>query len=233
MQVFVHALVSLKISAPVQTRPIQPITLSRAPSPNRNSQKTLQNTNHAQPTRHEANPIFGQPAFTNNEQPAYESEPMDWEPSPTTDRTSLKRPPGLELENDETRDDWDQFAVGPQRMFAAREGHDETGLESLIAGWGIDAGPTSTSSGVAHLQSRPIRLATSSNSAKLAPASMSMSIGELVVRIASSFVHSSIPLQHLRSTRSCRVWRWVRSSCLPSCFQRPIRVRGWRYSLEI
>jgi hypothetical protein len=191
MQVFVHALVSLKISAPVQTRPIQPVTLSRAPSPNRNSQKTLQNTNHAHPSRQEANPIFGQPAFTHNDQNGqYEPEPMDWEPSLTTDRTFLKRPPGLDLENDETRDDWDQFAVGPQRMFAAREGHDETGLESLIAGWGIDAGPTSTTNGVTHSQSRPIRLATISNSAELAPASMSMSmsIGELVVRIASSLL---------------------------------------------
>jgi hypothetical protein len=186
MQVFVHALVSLKISAPVQTRPIQPVTLSRAPSPNRNPQKTVGNTNHLQPSRHEANPIFGQPAFTHNDQYAYEPEPMDWEPSPTADRFSSRRPPGLDLENDETRDDWDQFAVGPQRMFAARDGHDETGLESLIAGWGIDAGPTSTSSGVAHLQSRPIRLATNSNSAKLAPASMP--IGELIVRIASSLL---------------------------------------------
>jgi hypothetical protein len=188
MQVFIHALIALKITGPVQTKPIQPITLSRAPSPNRDPQKTLQNANRVQPSRQEANPIFGQPAFAHNDQSEqYEPEPMDWEPSPTTDRTFLRRPPGLDLENDETRDDWDQFAVGPQRMFAARDGQDETGLESLIAGWGIDAGPTSTSNGVAHSQNRPIRLAPSSNSvAKLAPASMS--IGELIVRIASSLL---------------------------------------------
>lgn len=141
-----------------------------------------------QPSRHDANPIFGQPAFAKNENyEQYEPEPMDWEPSPTTDRTFLRKPPGLDLEDEETKDDWDSFAVGPQRMFAARDGHDETGLESLIAGWGIDPGPTSNGDGQPQRQSRPVRLATTSNSvAKLSLASIS--IGELIVRIASSLL---------------------------------------------
>lgn len=186
IQVSIHAYLSLKIIAPVQIRPIQPVTLSRPPSPHRYQQASPHYTNHIQPSRHDANPIFGQPAFTQNENnEQYEPEPMDWEPSPTTDRTFLRKPPGLDPEDEETRDDWDSFAVGPQRMFAARDAHDETGLESLIAGWGIDPGPISN--GVGQSQSRPVRLATTSNSvAELSPASMS--IGELIVRITSSLL---------------------------------------------
>jgi hypothetical protein len=33
--------------------------------------------------------------------------------------------------------EWDNFAIGKQRFFGRREGEDETGLEGLLAGWGL------------------------------------------------------------------------------------------------
>lgn len=58
-----------------------------------------------------------------------ESEPMDWEPSLAPGSMSAAE-----------GDDWDSFGVGRQRMFPPQTGNDETGLESLLAGWGISAG---------------------------------------------------------------------------------------------
>jgi hypothetical protein len=102
---------------------------------------------------------------------------MDWEPSPTVDRS--RRPPGLDDDEElnGARNDWDSFAVNKQRMFPPREGQDETGLESLIAGWGIDPDPpsqrdqSSPSCGIGDDTSRSY-LST-------------IQIGELIVRITS------------------------------------------------
>lgn len=113
-------------------------------------------------------------------------EPMDWEPSPTIGR--FRRPPGLEDDYDNDngiKDDWDSFAINKQRMFAPGDG-DETGLESLIADWGIDPNPNppkSNNQGQASL--RDIRN-TSDKSGFQTPSTTQ--IGELIVRTASSFL---------------------------------------------
>lgn len=79
---------------------------------------------------------------------------MDWEPSPPPFSTNtiggFPKPPGLSLAEDEgmelsdgigvtAKSDWDNFGVGKQRMFPGQTG--ETGLESLLAGWGLGTGP--------------------------------------------------------------------------------------------
>lgn len=74
-------------------------------------------------------------------------ESMDWEPSPQAALVNggwTRRPRG---DWDDQQDDgaavhtsglgdWDNFGTGKQRMFAGHQ-QDETGLESLLAGWGI------------------------------------------------------------------------------------------------
>jgi hypothetical protein len=79
---------------------------------------------------------------------------MDWEPSPhaavTNGGWTRRRP--MEWDGDHSEDimdhhlvksDWDAFGAGKQRMFG-RPGPDtqETGLESLLAGWGIGGTPS-------------------------------------------------------------------------------------------
>jgi hypothetical protein len=103
---------------------------------------------------------------------------MDWEPSPAVDR--FRRPPGLDDDDQDfngIKNDWDSFAVNKQRMFPPREGQDETGLESLIAGWGIDPNPPS----VRHEQSSSREVGNDTSRSYLT----TVQIGELIVRIAS------------------------------------------------
>jgi hypothetical protein len=87
---------------------------------------------------------------------------------------------------DEGRDDWDSFAINKQRMFAPRDGEDETGLESLIAGWGIDPNPPSIQSQV-NGSSRNIKLEPT-GSRSTSRSLSTMQIGELIVRITSSLL---------------------------------------------
>jgi hypothetical protein len=106
---------------------------------------------------------------------------MDWEPSPTVDRFRFRRPPGLE--DDSPRDEWESFAVNKQRMFPARDGQDETGLESLIADWGIDPNPPNLRANdhsTSHSPETNVRSGSSTPSTRL--------IGELIVRITSSLL---------------------------------------------
>jgi hypothetical protein len=66
------------------------------------------------------------------------SEPMDWEPAPGAALSNggwTRRKPSS-WEEDE-KNDWDDFGVGRQRMFGENT---ETGLEGLMAGWGIETG---------------------------------------------------------------------------------------------
>jgi hypothetical protein len=118
------------------------------------------------------------PAFTTTTQEEHQSqyEPMDWEPSPTVDR--FRRPPGLDDDEEfnGTKNDWDSFAVNKQRMFPPREGQDETGLESLIAGWGIDPNPQ-----VQRDQSSTREVGNDTSRSYLS----TIQIGELIVRITS------------------------------------------------
>lgn len=98
-----------------------------------------------QPQNTSPNPIFGQPSLQRPVE-ELEPEPMDWEPSPVVSETGVSRPPGWTSADDEDdialhpkKADWDSFAINKQRMFphAAQE---ETGLENLLAGWGLDNG---------------------------------------------------------------------------------------------
>ncbi|CAK9786042.1 hypothetical protein CC85DRAFT_314239 [Cutaneotrichosporon oleaginosum] len=70
----------------------------------------------ASPQRSRPSAVFGQPSLA---LPERSDEPMDWEP---------------------THSDWDGFGVGTQRMFAAAESN-ETGLEALLATWGLGGEP--------------------------------------------------------------------------------------------
>jgi hypothetical protein len=200
-----HALNSLKITAPVNTRPIQPVNLSVPPSPIPHGQ-FINNAPHSlASTGQESNipnPMFGLPSFAststkvNGENVDGEYEPMDWEPSPCINRLSRSRPPGLdgddEYDTTPRKNNWDTFAVNKQRMFPGKSEHDETGLESLIAGWGIgnpnghghynhhdgnaQHGPGSPfGTGAPALQPR--------QAAQLSPSKMA--IGELLVRVTS------------------------------------------------
>jgi len=182
--VFAHAITSLKISPPVRTRPIEPLTLSRPASPRIDHPTYSHHSTQAAPRPGQSvNPIFGLPAFTAQED-LHESqyEPMDWEPSPTVDR--FRRPPGLE--DDEAKDDWESFAVNKQRMFAPREGQDETGLESLIAGWGIDPDPNPATRNYDDRPSGSHKIGSHPGPTTSTPSTTQ--IGELIVRITSSLL---------------------------------------------
>ncbi|OCF45681.1 hypothetical protein I317_00584 [Kwoniella heveanensis CBS 569] len=117
-----------------------------------------------------ANPIFGQMSLSQQygagtaEPQLPSEEPMDWEPSPSpasyqaygNSYNHMNRPPGLFTPEDEddmnfhhasmyprtAKHDWDGFATNRQRMFPQRA--EETGLESLLAGWGIGGGGAGT-----------------------------------------------------------------------------------------
>lgn len=88
--------------------------------------------------------MFGQPAFAptrgSDNEDREKDDVMDWEPSPAP---TTRRPPGLEDRDYDSyldspsKHNWDSFAVQRQRMFPSQSDRDETGLESLIAGWGI------------------------------------------------------------------------------------------------
>lgn len=72
---------------------------------------------------------------------------MDWEP--TSQPFYDPRPPALRVDSADEwpspplparelhRAQWDGFAVGKQRMWGQRPGEDETGLEGLMATWGL------------------------------------------------------------------------------------------------
>lgn len=103
--------------------------------------------------------MFGQPAFApkrSNDNGAMNDsdEIMDWEPSPVPQGNRPLRPSGLEDRDYDSymdtpsKHDWDNFAVNRQSMFPAQSDRDETGLESLLAGWGI-GGARSTDDQVA------------------------------------------------------------------------------------
>lgn len=63
-------------------------------------------------------PVFGKPSLGLTPPPRDDSEPMDWEPT------------GSEPPND-----WDSFGVGQQSIFPRTS--EETGLEPLLATWGL------------------------------------------------------------------------------------------------
>jgi hypothetical protein len=83
-------------------------------------------------------PIFGQSSMTLRR----ESDEMDWEATPTKDPAA-----------------WDKFGARQQRMFPQPSASDETGLESLIAGWGISPGSAAAAVGQGSRPSKPLPMA--------------------------------------------------------------------------
>ncbi|WWC92208.1 uncharacterized protein L201_007162 [Kwoniella dendrophila CBS 6074] len=154
----IHALISIRISQPVSIKLVRPVSLTSSPAantpiysisphpstPSGTSPSYQLLHSHSRPGNSaSANPIFGQPSL---HQPVpdvpVEGEPMDWEP---TRNASYQRP--LFSPEDEDveihfssspqakRQNWDKFGTNKQRMFYNQN---ETGLENLLAGWGID-----------------------------------------------------------------------------------------------
>lgn len=131
---------------------VRPVPVTHSPQTDLTTQNASQLdglhslSSHAQhPQALSPNPVFGQPSLQRPvEEP--EPEPMDWEPSPIVSKTGVSRPPGWTAVDDEDdtvshpkKADWDSFAINKQRMFP-RAGQEETGLENLLAGWGLDNG---------------------------------------------------------------------------------------------
>ena len=100
------------------------------------------------------NPIFGKPSFVHRSgMETDEAEMMDWEPIQPTPHSSLPvvtangdddddeghgNTPGNGIRRRADKEDWDKFGTGKQRLFPRAS--DETGLESLLAGWDINGG---------------------------------------------------------------------------------------------
>ncbi|ODO10597.1 hypothetical protein I350_01194 [Cryptococcus amylolentus CBS 6273] len=143
---FIHALLSIRITEPIPIKLVRPVSLNPSThaqvatvAPNPTGLSTLSLSSNP-PACH--NPIFGQTSlFSTLPSPTRDtdSEPMDWEPSPSVSRGSHIRPDGVEDEDEggttpPRKSDWDSFATNRQRMFPS---NDETGLEHLLSGWGI------------------------------------------------------------------------------------------------
>lgn len=107
--------IQLTLVRPVPVEPIRPPSHGRTLPPTHPAHPHPSHPSHTQPhAAPQPPPVFGQ---TSLNLPERDEEPMDWEP------TSADH-------------DWDGFGVGQQRMFASSESN-ETGLEALIATWGL------------------------------------------------------------------------------------------------
>jgi hypothetical protein len=174
MQLLLHALLSIRITQPVRLKLVRPVQMATIPSsspqatnghPNTAHDSAPDQTTQLSPTS--TNPMFGRPSLPSpTPQPATLYEPMDWEPSPHTALSNggyTGRPPRWEPDEDDSpslhKADWDGFGVGRQRMFPQRHEQEETGLESLLAGWGLGAAAADagTSSTAPRLQARTRR----------------------------------------------------------------------------
>jgi hypothetical protein len=118
---------------------------------------TLSLSSHPASSQH--NPIFGRPTIPSSVVPETDSEaePMEWEPDPSAVLANGGwTGPGAPVPD---RPSWDTFGAGRQRMFPRNEEDSgETGLESLLEGWGIGGG------GTVHQpvkEARPVQVASS------------------------------------------------------------------------
>nr|XP_018259669.1 uncharacterized protein I303_07737 [Kwoniella dejecticola CBS 10117]OBR81827.1 hypothetical protein I303_07737 [Kwoniella dejecticola CBS 10117] len=151
-----HSLMSIRISQPVQIKLVRPVSLTSTPNDNPIASEYSIPSHPASPTNHlsslslsntllsmpnpmqaKANPIFGQASLHQPvPEPQPEGEPMDWEP---TQRPYQAKPMFSPDDEDEfmfnKKENWDKFGMGKQRMF---HNQNETGLENLLAGWGIN-----------------------------------------------------------------------------------------------
>ncbi|KAK4687189.1 hypothetical protein P7C73_g2929, partial [Tremellales sp. Uapishka_1] len=126
---FIHALTSLRISRPISLKLVRPVQITSAtphspsipqcPPPSADFFSSLSlSSNPAAPS----NPVFGHPSLQSH-QSVDTSMEMDWEPTPSS------RPKAPDIS-------WDSFAVNKQRMYPSQQ-QEDTGLEMLLAGWGI------------------------------------------------------------------------------------------------
>lgn len=155
LQLFIHAFSAIRIPRPVALRLVRPTQLSSTsnssrpassasspypyiPPDNLLSDLTL---NQVQPKHH---PVFGETSLS--PRPPYSqfsNDDMDWEPTPPSALYNggytfeQAIPTYIEQDGSGQKGEWDNFAVGKQRMFGRKEGEDETGLEGLLAGWGL------------------------------------------------------------------------------------------------
>ncbi|WWC98621.1 hypothetical protein V866_005514 [Kwoniella sp. B9012] len=150
----VHSLMSIKISQPVSIKLVRPVsvTLDTIPNHPRSTQNghdlSSLSLSSSQPqpqvsyTNNGVNPIFGQPSLHKPlaDMP-FDGEPMDWEPTRQQPNIYPLFSPQSEYDEGEVfqrKENWDTFGTNKQRMFHR---NDETGLENLLAGWGI-GGPS-------------------------------------------------------------------------------------------
>ncbi|OCF54788.1 hypothetical protein L486_07924 [Kwoniella mangroviensis CBS 10435] len=151
----IHSLMSIKTSQPVSIKLVRPVSVtldstSVQPSssiPNGHDLSSLslsssQSQTQITYTNNGVNPIFGRPSLHKplSEMPA-DGEPMDWEPTRQQSNRYPLFSPKSEYDEGEVyqgKENWDTFGTNKQRMFHK---NDETGLENLLAGWGI-GGPS-------------------------------------------------------------------------------------------
>lgn len=153
-QLLLYSLLSIRIAQPVSLSLVRPTSTqsSSHPTPSRVLPSSTSaplvdlstlSLNHQSLPNFQANPIFGQSSLQPLPNPT-ENDAMDWEPLPPTSKPS---PDQWLDEADEGggKADWNGFGMGKQRMFPQAHGTDETGLESLLAGWGL-GGPQENAS---------------------------------------------------------------------------------------
>ncbi|KAK8850464.1 hypothetical protein IAR55_004382 [Kwoniella newhampshirensis] len=162
-----QAFAKIRVTQPIAIKLVRPVPLHPSPAPPPASYSTSSHVNASTgisslsvgsqtPTR-QVNPIFGQPSLHHQNQSevqvSAEAESMDWEPSPSAVLANggyTHRPAHWSPEDDQddicppSKLDWDTFAMNKQRMFPKQGGQDETGLESLLEGWGIGASGITT-----------------------------------------------------------------------------------------
>lgn len=106
-------------------------------------------------------PIFGKQSLGLTPPPRDDSEPMDWEPTAAGSSNDVSS-------------DWDTFGIGRQNMFPRASASEETGLEPLLATWGLGTDTSShavtgpTANGVTDVQMMPAESSLSWLRARLA-----------------------------------------------------------------
>ncbi|WWD08432.1 hypothetical protein V865_006544 [Kwoniella europaea PYCC6329] len=148
----IHSIMSIKISQPVSIKLVRPVSVTLDTIPNHppsiqsghdlSSLSLSSSQNHMAYTNNSVNPIFGQPSLHKSlSETPMDGEPMDWEPTRQQPSRYPLFSPQSEYDEGEVfqrKENWDTFGTNKQRMFHK---NDETGLENLLAGWGI-GGPS-------------------------------------------------------------------------------------------
>ncbi|KAI9633529.1 Ima1 N-terminal domain-containing protein [Dioszegia hungarica] len=157
----VHAFAAIRSPYPIALRLVRPTQLSVPSSPTYQQPSGPGVYNpylHSSPPDHSSrlqrdlapkhHPVFGKTSLSPRPSLSrLRDDEMDWEgPAPsalynggyTSGGPVYSEQQAEEMtEGYERGQGWDNFAVGKQRFFGRREGEDETGLEGLLAGWGL------------------------------------------------------------------------------------------------